>query len=411
MVKTLEQYLSELSFAPPEPTDSERSLNSGERAFVEKYLGLDALESLPLVDPQPLFKPARPLPPTKTMVMEPRIEVAPPKLVVAQNASVRQESIEKIATQTAAPVSQIASPPAKMAAPDIAKPITVVKEAVEPKTEVKTAIAVAPVQASATVMERQKVESPVQAQVKTEIADREIQEVRVQVETRQTEKIAAPTITKPAQVVKDAVAPPKTEARIETEIKTADVVTVAPTVEKDQTSVKDATEQQEQQKSASHVAEALSLRDTLKQQSEIQMVSFFVKGQLFLLPVEGIQEVLRNMELIRLPQAPQFVAGVINLRGKVTPLVHLSAILTNETEHIYDEKKHFIIVCGTENLQVGLIIDKINSMHMLPADKIIWNVESKLGDTADFLYAIANLDDRVCGIVAPEMITKKILSA
>lgn len=152
-----------------------------------------------------------------------------------------------------------------------------------------------------------------------------------------------------------------------------------------------------------------TLKERLRQQEEIQMVSFFVGGQLFLLPVEGIQEVLRYEELVKVPNAPDFIAGVINLRGRVTPLVHLEALLTNNSSFSYGPQS-FIIICGSEQLQIGLIIEKVNSMHMLPNNKIIWNAEAKLGEGAtEFLSAIANLDDRVCGIVEPDAITRKIL--
>ena len=54
------------------------------------------------------------------------------------------------------------------------------------------------------------------------------------------------------------------------------------------------------------------MKDILKKQEIIQMVSFYVEGQLYLLPVAGIQEVLRHMELVKIPLAPHFVAGAIN---------------------------------------------------------------------------------------------------
>ena len=75
---------------------------------------------------------------------------------------------------------------------------------------------------------------------------------------------------------------------------------------------------------------AQNLRARLAEMEQLQMVSFYVRGQIYLLPVVVIVEVLRYMPLTRLPMAPRFMAGVINLRGKVTPLLHLDALLTTE---------------------------------------------------------------------------------
>ena len=48
----------------------------------------------------------------------------------------------------------------------------------------------------------------------------------------------------------------------------------------------------------------LSLKQRLRNEARVQMVSFFVREQTFLLPVTAIQEVLRHMPLVRLPLAP-----------------------------------------------------------------------------------------------------------
>lgn len=153
----------------------------------------------------------------------------------------------------------------------------------------------------------------------------------------------------------------------------------------------------------------LTMKDVLKQQEIIQMVSFYVEEQLFLLPVAGIQEVLRYMELVKVPLAPSFVAGAINLRGRVTPVVHLSTLLTTAAQGAYGPK-NFVIVCGNDQMQIGLIIDKVSSMHNVPKDKIIWNLEASVGDRGENLCALANLDGKVCGIVAPDIIVQKILA-
>lgn len=343
MVKSLEQYLSDLSFSPPEKAADAKELSAGERIFVEKYLGMDALEKLPRVDPEPLMQPERPasaprpaLELTEPRVVMPEIVVAPPR---AQSVLETPEVVkppEVVVVQAPAPADA-----AQKAAAEI-------KEEQKEEIETDAAAEVAPVAAAVLAEEHAaKRETHVEVAAKTE------------------------------SVLKAGKAAPAQAVRTE----------------------------------AAEVPLEVSIKEDMKRQEEIQTVSFFVEGQLFLLPVAGIQEVLRHMELIRVPQAPDFVAGVINLRGKVTPLVHLSAILTNAEERVYDPNKNFIIICGSEPLQVGLIIDRISGMHLLTQDKIIWNVESKLGEAADFLYAIVNLNDRVCGMVAPEMITRKILTA
>ena len=151
-----------------------------------------------------------------------------------------------------------------------------------------------------------------------------------------------------------------------------------------------------------------SLRTRLAAEEQVQMVSFYVREQVFLLPVPVIVEVLRYMPLTRLPMAPPFIAGVVNLRGKVTPLLHLDSLLTTDQTKRYTEKS-FIIVCGTEDMQLGLIIDKIHTMYMVSKDSISWNIEAQLGEGADFLCGLANIKERLHGIIDPELIVDKLI--
>lgn len=153
----------------------------------------------------------------------------------------------------------------------------------------------------------------------------------------------------------------------------------------------------------------IPLKTQLLSQSAVQMVSFYVREQIFLLPVSVIIEVLRHMPLTRLPMAPSFVAGVVNLRGRVTPLLHLDALLTLDQQHRYTPQS-FIVVCGSEEMQLGLIVDKIHTMYLLDQSKINWNAEVQLGASAELLCGLAEIDDHLHGIVDPEMIVEKLLA-
>lgn len=153
-----------------------------------------------------------------------------------------------------------------------------------------------------------------------------------------------------------------------------------------------------------------SLRSQIRELASVQMVSFLVRGQIFLVPVIGIQEVLRYMPIVRLPQAPRFIAGVVNLRGRVTPLLHLDALLTESASYKYTPNS-FIIICIANDLQLGLIVDRIDTMHFIEQEKIIWNAEPQLGSSAEFLCGIVDINTKVCGILDAEKISQQVLVA
>ena len=153
---------------------------------------------------------------------------------------------------------------------------------------------------------------------------------------------------------------------------------------------------------------AQNLRARLAEMEQLQMVSFYVRGQIYLLPVVVIVEVLRYMPLTRLPMAPRFMAGVINLRGKVTPLLHLDALLTTERLVRYNAQS-CIIICGAADMQLGLIFDKLHTMYLVDRNRISWNVETYLGAGAEFLCGMADINDHLYAIVDPGLIVNKLL--
>ena len=122
-----------------------------------------------------------------------------------------------------------------------------------------------------------------------------------------------------------------------------------------------------------------------------------------------ISEVLRQMPVTRVPMAPTYMAGVINLRGKVTPLLHLDALLTNEQKYRYTDKS-CIIICNVCGMNIGLIFDKLHTMYVIDKENINTNVEAYLGSGAEFLCGMANIDDHLHAIVDPEMIVNKLLT-
>ncbi len=159
---------------------------------------------------------------------------------------------------------------------------------------------------------------------------------------------------------------------------------------------------------AKDVPSSLNLRTRLAAMDQLQMVSFYLRGQIFLLPVCVIVEVLRHMPVTRLPMAPRYMAGVINLRGKVTPLLHLDALLTAEQNLKYTAQS-CIIICGTNDMQIGLIFDKLHTMYLVEQNRVSWNVEAYLGSGAEFLCGMADIDAHLYAIIDPELIVNKIL--
>ncbi len=146
-----------------------------------------------------------------------------------------------------------------------------------------------------------------------------------------------------------------------------------------------------------------TIADDLQERQEIQLVSFKVSEQEFVLPIDCVQEVVTYVEPTKLPSASRFIAGIANLRGRVTPLIRLDRLLGKENA---DMNFKFIVVCRFNELQVGLIIHSIATMYRVGQDQIDWGISNN-GD--DLVCGVIKLKDQLIGIVAIDRVIKRIV--
>ncbi|WP_247875499.1 chemotaxis protein CheW [Azospirillum sp. TSH100] len=105
-----------------------------------------------------------------------------------------------------------------------------------------------------------------------------------------------------------------------------------------------------------------------------RFVVFRLAGAEYGLPVSAVREVLRRPDAITpLPNAPDFVAGVLSLRGEVLPLIdqrrllNLPAAATNPAS---GPERGRVVVVGRDGLLVGLLVDGLSGLLTVPAGRI-----------------------------------------
>src|SRR5574337_329236 len=95
---------------------------------------------------------------------------------------------------------------------------------------------------------------------------------------------------------------------------------------------------------------------------ELQVIGFRVGRECFAIPIALVQEIVRVPEITAVPRAPEFVEGVINLRGRILPVVDLRKRLGEA--HVEASKSYRILVTGIKNRLAGLLLDA--------ASEVIW---------------------------------------
>jgi purine-binding chemotaxis protein CheW len=141
------------------------------------------------------------------------------------------------------------------------------------------------------------------------------------------------------------------------------------------------------------VQERVSATDVAVTGDERQLVVFQLGAELYGVEISRVHEIIRLQSVTKVPRAPAFVEGVINLRGKVIPVVDLRRRFGLPTaEHTRASR---IVVVELGDQVVGIIVDgvsevlRVNTATVEPPSPVVAGIDS------EYLHGIAKLTDRL----------------
>lgn len=142
-------------------------------------------------------------------------------------------------------------------------------------------------------------------------------------------------------------------------------------------------------------ASVVSKKEQLSQaeSDELQLVSFNIGTEEFGVDILKVQEINRMVEITKVPQAPHYVEGVINLRGKVIPIVDLRKRFSLELK-AHDKNTRIVVVDIGGNI-MGMIVDSVSEVLRLPASTIEPPPEIVTGVNSEYIKGVAKLEDRL----------------
>ena len=129
----------------------------------------------------------------------------------------------------------------------------------------------------------------------------------------------------------------------------------------------------------------------------IQLVSFMIDDVEYGVDILSVHEILRLMEITRLPNTPDFIKGVINLRGHVIPVVDTRKRFGLPDTESTDLTR--IIVIESDEKKVGLMVDDVYQVVRIPGVYVDAPSDLIEGVSEDFVAGIGRLHDRLIVIL------------
>lgn len=137
----------------------------------------------------------------------------------------------------------------------------------------------------------------------------------------------------------------------------------------------------------------LDSKGKLESSGQIQLVGFTIDDEPFGLDILAVQEINRMAKITKVPQTPEFVEGVINLRGTVIPVIDLRKKLGLPSK-VHDKHTR-IIVAEITTRTIGFVVDTVTEVIRIAKNLVDSLPELVSGKDQDYIRGVGKLDKRL----------------
>ena len=125
----------------------------------------------------------------------------------------------------------------------------------------------------------------------------------------------------------------------------------------------------------------------------LQLVSFRIGDEEFGVDILKVQEINRMNQITRVPNAPEYVSGVMNLRGKVIPVIDLRQRFHLGKKEA--DKETRIIVVELKSRVIGFVVDAVSEVLRIPKNVTEPPPPMVAGIGSEYITAVGKLEDRL----------------
>ncbi len=124
-----------------------------------------------------------------------------------------------------------------------------------------------------------------------------------------------------------------------------------------------------------------------------RFLTFYINDTIYGIELLNVIEIISVQHATRIPSVPEYIKGIINLRGKVVPVIDVRLKL-KQPERAYDEKTCIIVVV-IEDMQVGLIVDRVSEVVTIDQGELADPPSIGNSSSEKYLQSIATVGDKV----------------
>lgn len=142
------------------------------------------------------------------------------------------------------------------------------------------------------------------------------------------------------------------------------------------------------------------------QEEEHQYLTFFLQGEMYAFGILHVKEILEYGNVTKVPMMPDFIQGVINLRGEVVPVINLSRRFNFASSDL--TKRTCIVIVEVEVEQkfqvIGVMVDSVSEVIELQPENIRATPDFGVKIRTDFIRGMGKLDENFVIILAEDKV-------
>jgi purine-binding chemotaxis protein CheW len=138
---------------------------------------------------------------------------------------------------------------------------------------------------------------------------------------------------------------------------------------------------------------------------DLEFSTFYVGGALCGINILNIQEINKHFEITKVPQSPDYIEGILNLRGRIVTIIDLGKKL--ELAPVSKNKDNRNIIVNSEDEHIGLLIDSISDVVIAQKDDIEPAPSNIGGMKGKYFQGVIKTEKKLIGILDIDEVLKE----
>jgi purine-binding chemotaxis protein CheW len=139
--------------------------------------------------------------------------------------------------------------------------------------------------------------------------------------------------------------------------------------------------------------------------SVVELATFFVGDALCGMDILKVQEINKLIEMTRVPQAPEYVLGILNLRGEIVTIIDLGKKLGLKSTELSNKTRNIIVNSNEEH--IGLMVEQISDVFQAEWENVDAPPANIGGVQGKYFTGVFKTKDRLIGILDVEKVLEE----